>query len=132
MRAGPRQSNPDRVEGQRVGRAQRECALRGFERLARPMQRDETTATLRVVFGARPAELQRPIDDLERFAEIAVLRGDHREQKQRIRMPRLRRQYPHAELVRAPEFASVDRALGLRMPGAHFRTCGRVRHRGES
>ena len=58
----------------------------------------------------------RAIDDLEGFAEIAVLRRDHAEQEQRVRVVGLYRESLEAELVGEAEFAPVQRALRLFVP----------------
>ena len=47
------------------------------------MQRDQATRALSVILRLRRVACEREIDDLERFAEVAVLGSDHREQEQR-------------------------------------------------
>src|SRR3954471_23446700 len=73
MRACTREHDADCVERERTLRIEPERALRGLERLARPVQRNQAPATLRVIFGLVRVARERKIDDLERLAEVAVL-----------------------------------------------------------
>ena len=91
VRARVREHDADRVERECGLRVQRERALRRLERVARPVQRDQTAAALRVILGLRRVACEREVDHLERFAEIAVLCRDHREQKERGGAARIRR-----------------------------------------
>jgi hypothetical protein len=113
VRARVREHDPDRVERQGTMRLECERPLRGLERVAGPVQRDQTAAALCVVLRPSRVAREREIDDLERLAEVAVLGRDHREQEERRGAARIRAEDLDAELVRALEVASVEGELGL-------------------
>src|SRR5262245_54162933 len=53
VRAGAREHDADRIERERAFWLERERALRGLERVSRPVQRDQATPALRVILGLR-------------------------------------------------------------------------------
>jgi hypothetical protein len=116
VRAGARHDDADRVERQRVARVDVERALRGFERFAGALQREQAAAAVRPVLCLARRQRNRAIDDFDGLGEVVVLGRQHAEQEQRIGVFRLGMQDLEAELVGEAVVAPIERALRFFMP----------------